>query len=272
MNQIHTARLRKGKQSGVEMSQSMIKALKELENEGRGEEMMAGRMLQLLPAELHGEWHELMSRMSSTHAASDKTASDEQNPMLPRNLMALYLAPLRKEAAHGVPTCDLQIRSYDVRNLQFFADFAMRAAYYCNLPAFGPVPLPKIIERWTVPKAQFVHKKKQENFERITRRRLIQIKDGHPASVQLWLSFLKKHAVYGIGMKANVWEFSELDVGRKMDESMLQLNDAWAHVGRDASRPSDLNSENILDLVNRENQKRAAGYNAPMMNEKYSAL
>ena len=86
----------------------------------------------------------------------------------------------------------------------------MRAAYYLKLPASGPVPLPRIVERWTVPRSNFVHKKSQENFERITVRRLIQIKDGHPESVQLWLAFLRRHAFPGVGMKANVWEFDSL--------------------------------------------------------------
>ena len=87
---------------------------------------------------------------------------------------------------------------------------ALRAAYYLNLPAFGPVPLPKITQRWTVPKSSFIFKKSQENFERVTVRRLIQIKDGHPEAVQVWLAFLQKHAYPGVGMKANVWDFSPL--------------------------------------------------------------
>lgn len=90
------------------------------------------------------------------------------------------------------------------------ADFALRAAYYLHLPARGPVPLPRITERWTVPRSNFVHKKSQENFERITIRRLIQIHDGHPETVQLWLAFIRKHAYYGVGMKANVWEYEKL--------------------------------------------------------------
>lgn len=99
-------------------------------------------------------------------------------------------------------------------NLEFFADFALRAAYYLGLPAFGPVPLPRIVQRWTVPRSHFIFKKSQENFERVTLRRLIQIRDGNPESVQLWLAFLQKHAYYGIGMKANVWEFSKLSEHR----------------------------------------------------------
>lgn len=142
---------------------------------------------------------------------------EENEIRLPRAVQALYLKPLRREAEYGVPTCDLQLRSYSIQNLEFFVDFALRAAYYLKLPAFGPVPLPKITERWTVPKGHFIHKKSQENFERITRRRLIQIRDGHPETVQIWLAYLQKHAYYGIGMKANIWEFSKLSPGKQMD-------------------------------------------------------
>ncbi|KAI0883463.1 30S ribosomal protein S10, mitochondrial [Annulohypoxylon maeteangense] len=156
---------------------------------------------------------------------------------LPRAVQAIYLQPLRREAEFGVPSCDLQLRSFSIPNLEFFCDFALRAAYYLNLPAFGPVPLPKIIERWTVPRSHFIFKKSQENFERITRRRLIQIRDGHPETVQIWLAYLQKHAYYGIGMKANVWEFTGLDPGKHMDAQAQSLqeivNQKMEHFGRD---------------------------------------
>jgi ribosomal protein S10 len=136
-----------------------------------------------------------------------------------------YLTPLRRRAEYGVPSCDLQLRSYSIRNVEFMADFAMRAAYYLGLPASGPVPLPKIIERWTVPRSNFVHKKSQENFERITRRRLVQIQDGHPETVQVWLAFLRKHAFYGVGMKANVWQHEAL--GKFVHCAFSAENRAW---------------------------------------------
>lgn len=128
----------------------------------------------------------------------------------PKNVLATFHRPLQRPAPYGVPVCDLQLRSYSVRNLEYFADFAMRAAYYLNLPASGPVPLPKRIERWTVLRGPFVHKKTPENFERITRRRLIQIQDGDKDVVQLWLAYLRKCQFYGVGMKANVWEWESL--------------------------------------------------------------
>ncbi|KAK5166175.1 mitochondrial 37S ribosomal protein rsm10 [Saxophila tyrrhenica] len=155
---------------------------------------------------------------------------------LPRAVQATYLAPLRRQPTHsGTPTCDLQLRSYSVRNLEVFTDFALRAAYYLNLPASGPVPLPRITERWTVPRSVFVHKKSQENFERITARRLIQIQDGHPEVVSIWLAFLKKYQYYGVGMKANVWEHSGLEVAEDMEAEgkrlEARLGDTMALVG-----------------------------------------
>lgn len=171
-----------------------------------------------------GQDHALESALDEELASKlDKVMASESEPLpkvredggkepsrLPRNVQAYYLQPLRRVAEYGVPSCDLQLRSYSLRPLESFCDFALRAAYYLGLPAYGPVPLPKIIERWTVPKSTFIFKKSQENFERITRRRLIQIKDGHPETVQIWLAFLQKHQQAAVGMKANMWEFSSI--------------------------------------------------------------
>ena len=155
----------------------------------------AAHTAQVAPAELSGECPPSVQR---------------DDPRLPRSVQAVYLKPLKRQAGYGVPSCDLQLRSYNVRNVEFFADFGLRAAYYLNLPAAGPIPLPRITERWTVPRSNFIFKKSQENFERITLRRLIQIQDGHPETVEIWLAFLRKHAYYGVGMKANVWQHEKL--------------------------------------------------------------
>lgn len=138
-------------------------------------------------------------------------------------MQATYLAPLKRQPTHRIPTCDLQLRSYSIRNLELFADFALRAAYYLHLPTSGPVPLPRITERWTVPRSNFIFKKSQENFERITLRRLIQIQDGDPEAVAVWLAFLRKWQYFGVGMKASVWEWSGLDVGAELDKEAERI-------------------------------------------------
>ena len=153
---------------------------------------------------------ELLSQASDTSIESEKP--------LPPNVLATYRVPMKHQPQYGLPVASLQLRSFSLRNLEFFADYCLRAAFYLKLPASGPVPLPRKTERWTVLRSNFVHKKSQENFERITYRRLITIMDGHPDTVERWLAFVRKWQFYGVGMKANVWEFSSLDVGAKMDQ------------------------------------------------------
>lgn len=62
-----------------------------------------------------------------------------------------------------------------------------------------------------------------ENFERKTLRRLIQIKGGHPETVAVWLAFLKKYQYYGVGMKANVYEQTGIDVVEDVDREAERL-------------------------------------------------
>ncbi|KAI9677577.1 MAG: mitochondrial 37S ribosomal protein rsm10 [Caeruleum heppii] len=192
----------------------------------------------------------LQSDDSQSRATYETPKEAAVEARMPRNVQALYLKPLKRKAQYGVPSCDLQLRSYSVRNLEFFADFALRAAYYLNLPASGPVSLPRITERWTVPRSNFVNKKSQENFERITMRRLIQIQDGHPDGVEAWLAFLRKHQYYGVGMKANVWGYEQLGVGKTMDVSLENVKDAlepkWAHFGRKKNLET---SEKVMEML-----------------------
>ncbi|KAG4414238.1 hypothetical protein IFR04_012644 [Cadophora malorum] len=209
---------------------------------------------------------------SSIGAEGSKSEPPPQDPLtpsdirLPRAVQAAYLRPLRRTPTYGVPTCDLQLRSYSIRNLEFFADFALRAAYYLGLPAHGPVPLPRIVERWTVPRGSFIHKKSQENFERRTVRRLIQIRDGEAQAQELWLAFLRKHAYYGVGMKANVWEFSGIEVGKDMDAQMEKMRgELETTLGDFAFKRNGETGKKAMEVINRENSRAATGGNAPMI-------
>ncbi|CAK1366466.1 37S ribosomal protein S10, mitochondrial [Cercospora beticola] len=150
---------------------------------------------------------------------------------LPKAVQATYLAPLKREpttprkANEPIETvCQLQLRSYNVRNLEVFSDFALRAAYFLQLPATS-YNLPRRTERWTVPRSNFVHKKSQENFERITMRREIVIKEGNPETVSVWLAFLRKYQYYGVGLKANVFEYGSLKAAEEMDAEAKRVEE-----------------------------------------------
>ena len=98
------------------------------------------------------------------------------------------------------------------------------------------MPLPRRTERWTVPRSNFVHKKSQENFERVTVRRLVQIQDGDSEVVRAWLGFLMKYPVSGVGMKANVWEHEGMGEQKGNDKVMKEIeegmNGRWELFGR----------------------------------------
>ena len=147
---------------------------------------------------------------SSTPTPSPSKSEDHPVPNVPPNVLAAYRTPLHHSFTHGIPVAQLQLRSYSARNLEFFADFCIRAAYYLSLPCSGAVPLPKKIERWTVLKSNFINKKAQENFERITMKRLVTVYDGAPEVVETWLAFVRRWQFYGVGMKAHVWGWESL--------------------------------------------------------------
>lgn len=196
---------------------------------------------------------------------AEATPGGQKELRRPRSLQALHLKPLKREAEFGIPSCDLQLRSFSTQPLEFFADFALRAAYYLGLPAYGPVPLPRITERWTVPRSHFIFKKSQENFERVTLRRLIQIKDGNPETVQLWLAYLRKNQYYGVGMKANVWEFSKTGVGRSMEvpeDQLGGLDATWAQLGQTRAIGT---TDKVEELLNSRRFKEAAGLRQPVV-------
>lgn len=132
------------------------------------------------------------------------------------------------------------------------------------MPVKGPIPLPRITERWTVPRDTFIFKKAQENFERITARRLIQIQDGHEETVRIWLGFLQKHQYHGVGMKANTWGFEGLDVAERMDvrqeEVKKRLRDKARLYGRRRGREGagkPLSPAKIEDIFRDEPYRRA---------------
>ncbi|KAI8364694.1 ribosomal protein S10 domain-containing protein [Radiomyces spectabilis] len=145
-------------------------------------------------------------------ATSKKVVLDLPTPEAEKaELNEIYQAPERVEPTHNIPVCNLQMRGYLPQQLDFYCDFARRAAFHLGMPCSGTIPLPTQTSRWTVIKSPFVHKKSQENFERKTHKRLLQIKDTHPEVVDRWLRYLTMNAPAGIGLRATKFEFEKLN-------------------------------------------------------------
>lgn len=168
---------------------------------------------------------------------------------LPVNVEAVYHAPLKLPVEHGDLVADLQLRSYDNENLDFYSDFILRAGYYLGMPLTGPKPLPTRRERWTVIRSPFAHAKSKENFERHTHKRLIRVWDSNPDVVQIWLSYISKHAITGVGMKCNVYQKSpialELDSDAALPQNNTPVNSMDEAVG-----------DKVLELLNSPDFKR----------------
>ncbi|KAG0273251.1 mitochondrial 37S ribosomal protein rsm10 [Linnemannia exigua] len=127
----------------------------------------------------------------------------------------VYGEPVQIPTTHNITVAHLHLRSYLPQQLEFFTDFARRAAAALEMPCSGAIPLPVQTSKWTVNKSPFVYKKAQETFERKTHKRLLAIKDTHPDVVRRWVQFLSQNTIAGVAMKVTVWENEELGVGEK---------------------------------------------------------
>lgn len=125
---------------------------------------------------------------------------------IPRSIKALYIPPLRNEIKYGNLKCDIQLRSYEPTNLNVYADFIQRCAYYLGIPMTGPKPLPTKRERWTVIKSPFVHAKSKQNFERHTHKRLLRCWDCNDKVLQILIANIVKYSIDGIGVKCNFYK------------------------------------------------------------------
>jgi small subunit ribosomal protein S10 len=171
---------------------------------------------------------------------------------IPINAELNYYAPLKHEVKYGDLKAEVIFKCFDPVNLEFFCDFALRAAYYLGLPATGPKPIPTKRERWTVIRAPFVHAKSKENFERKTHGRMIKIWDSDNEVVDLWLSYLKKNSVWGVGVKVNMYTQEALKLSEKMAEIEItkqSLNDLTSSIetlSKDITNPV---SQKVLELL-----------------------
>ncbi|KAF9430636.1 mitochondrial 37S ribosomal protein rsm10 [Podila epigama] len=156
---------------------------------------------------------------AATRSYSSHVVGDLPETMSPEDRL-VYGEPVQIPTTHNITVAHLHLRSYLPQQLDFFADFARRAAAALDMPCSGTIPLPVQTTKWTVNKSPFIYKKAQETFERKTHKRLLAIKDTHPEVVRRWVQFLNQNSMAGIGMRVTVWENEELGVGKKRLEKV----------------------------------------------------
>lgn len=160
-----------------------------------------------------------------------------------------YYAPLKHEVKHGHLKAELVFKAFDPVNVEFFSDFALRAAYYLGLPATGATPIPTKRERWTVIRAPFVMAKTKENFERKTHGRIVKIWDANPEVVDLLLAYLKKNSVWGVGLKVNLFTSEAVGTSGRKIESQKVLSELETTLSGLQNEQENPVAQKVLELL-----------------------
>ena len=113
-------------------------------------------------------------------------------------------------------------------------------------------------ELHTVLRGPFVHKKYQENFERRTHRRVIKVFDANREIVDLWLRYLKKNGIGGVGMRARVHEFVEFGFGRKEVEGLEKQFENTGGLGEEIEKVAEELIKTLNDPAGREEEHQRA--------------
>ena len=121
---------------------------------------------------------------------------------------------------HGVHVATLNLAAHHTRNLELYTRFCYLSARSLGMPTDRPFGLPKKKLLISVIKSPFVFKKWQENFERMTYKKSIKVYDANPETIDLWLRYIKKNAIGGVGMRARINEWVDLGFGRKEIEEL----------------------------------------------------
>lgn len=158
--------------------------------------------------------HSVDAAASSSSSASPKTA-----PAAHHNLPSPVFGPHTPiKPKHNIHVATLHLRSHtdSLPELTFFTSFALRSARALGLASTGAISLPTKTSLFTTPRSPFAHKKSQQNFWRKEHKRAIKLFDGTPQVVNAWLAFLRKEAMGGVGMKAQIFSYQEVGWGQKM--------------------------------------------------------
>lgn len=78
----------------------------------------------------------------------------------------------------------IKIKSFDHKVIDDASRMIIETAEKTGAIVMGPIPLPTIIDRFTVNKSTFVHKNSREQYEMRTHKRLVDITDSTSATIE----------------------------------------------------------------------------------------
>jgi small subunit ribosomal protein S10 len=77
----------------------------------------------------------------------------------------------------------IKLKSFDHAVIDQTASDIVRTAEKTGARVSGPIPLPTRIQRWTVLRSPHIDKKSREQFEQRTHKRVIDIVDSRPQTI-----------------------------------------------------------------------------------------
>lgn len=181
---------------------------------------------------------------------------DVVNPVtkrpVPLNVELLQYKPLRLKPTHGHKVVNIQFRGYDDDELLRAAEFASRAAYYLGIPCSAVKKLKTEKRLYTVIRSPFAQAKSKENFHRVTYNRHLEAFDANPEVVDLWLSYINKHAIEKVEYLAQIFTRESLDFAKNLDN--LSAKDMKLPEAYNADM-SDPIAKKVQELLNSESFK-----------------
>jgi len=107
----------------------------------------------------------------------------------------------------------IKLRAYDNKVLDQSTEEIVNTVKRTGANIKGPIPLPTKIERYTVLRSPHIDKKSREQFETRTHKRLIDIIEPTPQTVE---ALMKLDLASGVDVEIKIW-FRKLDLsGRKL--------------------------------------------------------
>lgn len=141
---------------------------------------------------------------------------------IPLNLELLQYKPIRLPPTHGHEVAKLKFRGYNEDHLTRASEFAARAAFYLGIPCSRVKKVKTERRLYTVIKSPFAQSKSKENFLRITYNQQLIAYDTNPEVLDLWLSYINKHALEDVKCLAEITTREKLDFAKSLDSMTAQ--------------------------------------------------
>ena len=110
-------------------------------------------------------------------------ASSERIKSIRYSLLATRVTTTRKTTAMNGQNIRIRLKAFDHRILDSSTREIVNTAKRTGAQVRGPIPLPTRIEKFTVNRSPHVDKKSREQFEMRTHKRLLDIVDPTPQTV-----------------------------------------------------------------------------------------